>query len=184
MLRALEAVGVATRPAAVVIAIFSHDFYRVIPEASGVGFPLPRYALQDGALVTVPYPTRPPWMRLALVQGARYGWFRYTAATFDLNAAILGRVRTLGREHGFTPAVVFIPGPRQRFDDRLRRAWLARWCGRAGVPFLDLTDAMDAGGGLRLYLEDDGHWNAKGHDVAAAALRPLVQRLLDGDGHA
>ena len=72
MLRALETVGVALKPDVVLFAIFSHDFYRVMPEAFGIGFPLPRYVLEAGRLVTVPYPERPAWMRTGLVQAARY----------------------------------------------------------------------------------------------------------------
>src|SRR5439155_20733292 len=42
MLRALEAVGLDPPPDVVVLVIFSHDVYRVAPEAPGVGFSIPR----------------------------------------------------------------------------------------------------------------------------------------------
>ena len=72
MLRALEAVGLDPPPGVVVLVIFSHDVYRVAPEVPGVGFPLPRFVLRSGRLTTVPYPERPAWQRLFLVQGLRY----------------------------------------------------------------------------------------------------------------
>jgi hypothetical protein len=178
MLRALEAVGLATRPAVVVLAMFSHDVYRVVPEMVGAGFPLPRYELRDGTLITVPYPERPWWMRLYLVQGLRYGVFRYTAATFPLNEAILARFHALAREQGFVPAIAFVPGREERFDDRRRARWLAAWATTAGVPFLDLTAALAAGGGARLYLPGDTHWNRDGHAAASAALRPFIAAQL------
>jgi hypothetical protein len=178
MLRALETVGLEPAAAVVVMALFSHDLYRVVPEASGAGFPIPRYRLEDGRLVTVPYPTPHPWERLLLVQGLRYVYFRYTDTTFALNAAILDRFRTLGRERGFTPAVAFLPGPRERFDDRRRRAFLHGWAAQHATPFLDLTDAVRAAGGVRLYLPDDAHWNPEGHAVAAPALREWLADLV------
>src|SRR4029077_20057960 len=109
--------GIALDPAVVLMAIFSHDFYRVVPEASGVGFPVPRFILVAGALATVPYPERPVWDRLALVEGAHYAYWRYTGATFPLNAAILDRYRALAAEHGFVPALAFVPSRRERWDD-------------------------------------------------------------------
>jgi hypothetical protein len=181
MLRALEQVGLPTHPKIVVLAMFSHDVYRVAPEAVGVGFPLPRYVLRDGALVTVPYPERPWWMRLYLVQGARYAWLRYTRATYDLNEAILNRIVELGRTHGFAFALVFVPGPRLAFDDALRSRWLARWASAAAVPYVDMTEALAFQGGPALYLPNDAHWNADGHRAAAgilgAFLAPIVRSI-------
>jgi hypothetical protein len=112
-------------------------------------------------------------MRTALVQGVRYGVFRYTSATWALNEAILRRFQTLGAEHGFEPVLVFAPGPRERFDDRRRRAWLASWAAVTGIPFLDVTDALRPLG-ADAFLPDDSHWSPEGHAAVAAALRPVV----------
>ncbi len=177
MLRALEAVGVSLEPDVVVFAIFSHDFYRVMPEATGVGFPLPRYVLEADRLVTVPYPARPPWMRSGLVQAARYLYWRYTAASFPLNAAILDRFRALAAEHRFVPAVAFLPARRNGWDDRRRRGWLRRYAERNGLPFLDLTGPLQQAAIERLYIPGDAHWNPDGHRVAAEALRPFLASL-------
>ena len=178
MLRALEHVGVALRPDVVVFALFSHAFYRVMPEVTGVGFPLPRFELRNGVLTTVPYPARPAWMRLMLVQGGRYLYWRYAGASVPLNIAILDRLRALGAGHGFVPALVFVPARQERRDDRRRRDWLEAYAERHGVPFADLGPALRAAGGERLYIPHDAHWNADGHGVVADALRPFLAPLV------
>ena len=178
MLRALETVGVDVAPDVVVFAVFSPDVYRVMPEATGVGFPLPRYTLVDGRLATLPYPDRPAWKRLRLVQGLRYVYWRYSGASLGINAAILARVRALAVQHHFTPAILYLPTRRDRWDDRRRSRWLAAWAAQHAVPFLDLSPAVAAGGGESLYLPEDGHWNPRGHRVAADALHPFLAGLL------
>jgi len=178
MLRALETVPVTPPPDVVVFAIFSHDVYRVMPEATGVGFPLPRYVLRDGQLVTVPYPARPAWSRLRLVEGARYVRWRYGGASYAVNAAILDRFRALADERRFVPAIVFLPAKRERWDDRVRRRWLAAEAARRAVAYLDVSDAVHAAGGEALYIPDDAHWNERGHAVVAEALHPFLAHLL------
>ena len=177
MLRALEAVGLDPPPDVVVLVIFSHDVYRVAPEVPGVGFPLPRFALRSGRLATVPYPERPAWQRLFLVQGLRYVQWRYTSAAFPLNEAILDRVIELGAQHRFTPALVFAPGPRDWSDDRRRRRWLRAYAERRHVPFLDLTEPVQAAGAEALYLRNDAHWNPEGHRLVARELEGFLRRL-------
>jgi len=177
MLRALEAVGLDPPPDVVVLVIFSHDVYRVAPEVPGVGFPLPRFVLRSGRLTTVPYPERPAWQRLFLVQGLRYVQWRYTSAAFPLNEAILDRVIELGAQHRFTPALVFAPGPRDWSDDRRRRRWLRAYAERRHVPFLDLTEPVQAAGAEALYLRNDAHWNPEGHRLVARELEGFLRRL-------
>jgi hypothetical protein len=178
MLRALEAVGLDPPPAVVVLAMFSHDVYRVAPEASGAGFPSPRYVLDGGRLLTVPYPEGTPWLRLRVVQAARYVWWRYSTATFPLNEAILDRFRALAAAHRFAPVLLFLPARHDGFDDRRRRAWLRGYADAHGVPFLDLTEPLHAAGVDRLYLEADSHWNAAGHRAVADLVHPLVAAAL------
>src|SRR5262245_37514339 len=178
MLRALEQVGVALEPAVVVMAIFSHDFYRVMPEAYGVGFLVPRFTLVAGRLETVPYPERSFWGRLALVEGGRYAYWRYTGASFPLNAAILDRYRALAAERGFVPAIAFLPVRRERPDDRRRARWPGAYAAEHGAPFIDLTEPIRAAGIDRVYIPHDAHWNAAGHQVVAAALRPFLAALV------
>jgi len=157
-----------------VLVIVRHDVYRVVPEATGVGFPLQRFVLRSGRLTTVPYPERPVWQRLFLVQGLRYVQWRYTSATFPLNEAILDRVVELGAQHRFTPAIVFAPGPRDWSDDRRRRRWLGAYAEHRHVPFLDLTEPVQAAGAEALYLRDDAHWNPEGHRLVARELQRFL----------
>jgi len=179
MVRALETVGLDPKPDLVVLGMFSHDVYRVAPEAQGVGFPIPRFELQDGRLVTVPYPEDPPlWRRLRLVQGLRYVYWRYTSATFPLTAAILERFVARAERDGFVPAIVFFPGVTQGFDDRRRRAFLSEWAEARGAPYLDLTDPLAGAGGPRLYIQGDGHWNPDGHRVVADLVHQFISGLL------
>jgi hypothetical protein len=178
MLRALETVGLDPKPDLVVLGMFSHDVYRVAPEAQGVGFPIPRFELRDGLLVTVPYPDPLPWQRLRLVQGVRYVYWRYTSATFPLTAAILERFVARAERDGFVPAIAFLPAVAEGFDDRRRRAFLRDWAEARGAPFIDLTQPLAAGGGPRLYIPGDGHWNPEGHGVVADLMHRFITGLL------
>lgn len=182
MLRALEAVGLDPAPDVVVFAIFTDDFRRLAPHYAGAGFPLPRFDLEDGRLVTVPYPGLRLWERVRVVQGLLYLRWRYTGAAFPLTAAILDRLRALGRERGFAPALAFLPGQRDGWEDRRRRAWLAAYAARTGTPFLDLTETLATGRTTAFHIAGDSHWNAAGHRVVAEALRPFVARACSLGG--
>jgi lysophospholipase L1-like esterase len=50
-------------------------------------------------------------------------------------------------------------------------------CAERAIVFLDLTPMMEAevDSGRNVYFPDDAHWNAAGHDVAAAALAELLR---------
>src|SRR5262249_46976068 len=123
MLRALETVGLDPPPRAVLFAIFTDDFRRVVAPYAGAGFRIPPSELRAGRLVSVPYPVLPPWERMRLVQGLLYLYWRYTPATFALNGAILDRFLERARERQFAPAILFLPGPHDWRDDQRRRAW-------------------------------------------------------------
>jgi hypothetical protein len=110
-------------------------------------------------------------------------------------------VHALGHEvasHGGRLAIVHVPSRLEVSDS----AWeLTRWrygiedgrwqrdavsrrlreiAGLAAVPFLDPTPELRAAEGFfrKAYLPLDGHWNARGHAVAAAA----VERFLRAQG--
>jgi hypothetical protein len=53
-------------------------------------------------------------------------------------------------------------------------------CARRGIAFLDLTPALEAqvAAGRNVYIPDDAHWSAAGHDVAASALADLLRPLV------
>jgi len=179
MVRALETIGLDPKPDVVVLGLFSHDVYRVAPEGQGVGFPLRRFELRDGALVDVPYELDPWfWRRLRLVQVVRYMYWRYTDATFPLNAAILERFTTLGKRVGFVPALAFLPAVTERFDDRRRRAFVRRWADDHATAFIDVSEALTAARGPQMYIPNDVHWNSQGHRVVADALEPFLAGLM------
>jgi lysophospholipase L1-like esterase len=50
-------------------------------------------------------------------------------------------------------------------------------CAERAIAFLDLTPMMESevDSGRNVYFPDDAHWNAAGHDVAAAALAELLR---------
>jgi len=179
MLRAYEQLRDRLAADVVLVVLFSHDLYRVMPENTGVGFPLPRFRLSAaGALETVPYPERPFWSRLFLVQGTRYLYWRYTGVAFPLDRAILDRLIELVRANGAEPGIVFAPAVSRRFDDDRRRAWLRSYASERTVSFLDLTEPLERRGGPRLYLPHDAHWNPEGQRVVAELLRPFVAEIL------
>jgi GDSL-like Lipase/Acylhydrolase family len=179
MLRAYEQLRDRLAADVVLVVLFSHDLYRVMPENTGVGFPLPRFQLTTaGALETVPYPSRPFWKRLFLVQGARYFYWRYTDVASPLDRAILDRLLELVRTSGAEPGIVFAPAVSRRFDDDRRRAWLRRYASERAVSFLDLTEPLEDRGGPSLYLPQDAHWNPEGQRAVAELLRPFVSEML------
>ena len=178
MLRAFEAVGRPTAPDVVVVAIYTDDVRRVARYYAGVGFPIPRFVLRDGRLTTIEYPEPHLWERTRFFQGILYAYWRYTPVTFRLNEAILDRFGELSREEPFVLGIVFLPGREDKRDDRRRRDWLAAYARHRQVPYLDLTDAIRDGGGERLYLPNDSHWNADGHRLVAERLLDFLRRDL------
>ena len=185
MLRALEQVGLAAKPDVVVVAVYTDDLRRVAPSYAGMGFPLPKFVLDEGRLETVPYPEPRWWERLRLFQGFRYASLRYVGSAFALNAAILDRFSSLSREHGFALIVAYLPSPDDRWDDRTRRDFLAAWCASSGVAFLDLSEAMARAGREAAYIPQNTHWSPEGHAIAGRELAGAVRGALrTGSGEA
>jgi len=112
---------------------------------------------------------------------------------------ILDEIAATSRSHGMAVGLVYIPAPLQydllRHESwnpwiiggvRFRREWardeselqrrLAAWALQHDVPFLDLTPvlraAVAAGDSLNFRL--DGHWNPRGHEVAATAIADWI----------
>ena len=86
----------------------------------------------------------------------------------ELQRAFAFSLRSLG------PA----PDPDVMAAHRLAQNDLMRaLCAELGIAFLDLTPVLEAelGSGRGVYFPDDSHWNAAGHDVAAAALAEFLQ---------
>jgi hypothetical protein len=182
MLRAFDAVGRQTAPDAVIVAIYTDDVRRVSRYYSGVGFPIPRFVLEDGRLETIAYPEPHLWDRTRFFQGILYLYWRYTPATFRLNEAILDRFAELSREVRFKLGIVFLPDRQDDRDDRRRRVWLGDYARARRVSYVDLTAAVQDGGGEKLYLPNDSHWNADGHRLVAERLLEFIRRDLNGEG--
>jgi hypothetical protein len=153
---------------------------RVSRYYSGVGFPIPRFVLEDGRLETIAYPEPHLWERTRFFQGILYLYWRYTPATFRLNEAILDRFAELSREVRFKLGIVFLPDRQDDGDDRRRRQWLGEYARARRVPYADLTATIQDGGGEKLYLPNDSHWNADGHGLVAERLLEFIRRDLNG----
>lgn len=101
----------------------------------------------------------------------------------------LGRIAELGKQHGFATVVLLIPsrqaveaaqgGPRVDGLDYQLPARLTRdKLDAAGLPYVDVLDALRATPAEQIYFTFDGHLTALGNRLVADALRPRVQALL------
>jgi len=169
MLRSLEAVGLKLKPLMVVFCMFTNDFRRVRPEYAGTGFPVQRYKLKSGHLVTVPYPTPNLWNRLYLSVAINKVLWDFTSWEWDLNQAILDRFEQIGDQQPFRKAIIFLPGTSDTSSDKKRRFWLRQYAEHHATPFLDLSDAIHKIGG-QAFLEGDNHLSPTGHLVVAREL--------------
>jgi len=175
MLRALEAVGLKLKPAIVVLCIYTDDFRRVRPEYAGMGFLIPRFKLEAGHLVSVPYPTPNLWNRLDLSVAVNRVLWNYTNREWDLNHAILDRFEQLADQQPFQKAIIFLPGKDDTPADQKRRSWLRYYANSHATAFLDLSDAIHKMG-RQAFIEGNPHLNSAGNLVVAQEL----DRFLSG----
>ena len=186
MVRALEQTGIQTEPDIVVLAVYTDDFRRVHPYYSGTGFRQPRFELQQGRLVSVPYPEIQGWRKLRIYQAVyqKLSTNRHFRDRFDINTALLERFYRLSREHEFDPVVVFIPGKGDNRFDRQRRTFLADWAKGYNIPYLDLTRPIHDAGVENTYITGNWHWNPTGHRIAAENLQALIMSTFGNGCHA
>lgn len=183
MLRALEHVGLPTRPSHVLVAVYTDDFRRIRPRYAGVGFEIPRFELVDGALVTRPYPPRPWYENIhlaqALFRATRRGPYRpkeaRPAEERALNQAILERIVAVSRAGGAGVSIIFLPGKIDSPMDKERRQWLRGFAEDHGTHFADLTDPIHQAG-KAAFITRNWHYNPYGHEIVARH----VAKLLDG----
>lgn len=169
MLRALEVVGLKLKPKLVIFCMYTDDFRRVRPDYDGAGFPIPRYKLVAGNLVSVPYPKPMFWDRLSITVAASQILWKYTTWQWDLNQGILDRFEELADRQPFQKALIFLPGTDDTRADQQRRSWLRQYAGRHATPFLDLSDAIHKVG-MKAFIENNPHLSPTGHEVVAREL--------------
>jgi len=168
-LRTLETFGLKLKPKLVVFCMYTDAYRRVRPEYDGSGFAIPRYELDSGHLVSVPYPRLHFWDLLSLSAATKKILWTYTNWQWDLNQAILDRYEQLGDEQPFQKAILFLPGTDDNSSDRKRRGWLKQYADRHGTPFLDLSDPMHKIG-ERAFIPGNPHYSPAGHQVIAEEL--------------
>ena len=181
MVLALETVGVPLRPDVVVLSLYTDDFRRVRPEYAGAGFALPRFELRAGQLVSIPYPPQTLWSRSSTVAALRDVQWRFSRAQWDLNGAILDRFRADAARFEFTPVTMFVPGTWDTPIDQERRTWLRQHSERAGVAFLDLTEAILKRSADPMFIADNPHFSPAGHAVVAQELERFLQKIIGAD---
>lgn len=195
----LERVGLGLAPDIVVLALFEGNVFRNV-RLEQVGYPKPRFEIaEDGSLrlVGVPVPEAPPpaaWHqrsalgRLILGRGGDLIEHLGYGEAWPVTEAILGRMKAASEGAGARLVVLVIPKDQAVHGKGLRRrlhqrtlARIAALLERAGIEYHDLTAPLMAAAEQRLYFFTDGHWNASGHEVAAAAaarfLRPRIADL-------
>jgi hypothetical protein len=178
MLRALEVVGLKLKPTLVIFCMYTDGFRRVRPEYDGAGFPIPRYKLESGHLVSMPYPRPDFWDRLSISVAANKILWNYTNWQWDLNQAILDRFEQLADQQPFQKVIIFLPGTDDTRADQERRSWLRQYASRHATPFLDQSDAVHKIG-RQAFIEENPHYSPAGHQVLARELdRFLRERRL------
>jgi hypothetical protein len=180
MIRALEHIGPKADPDIVVLAVYTDDFRRVLPHYAGLGYAYPKFELVRDELQTVPFRYPRAWERLRIVQAMSKLAWRRDANHYALNEALLDRFLANARVMQFRPLVAFLPGRTDTPVDQERRAFLHRWSVARGMPYLDLTDAIHGHGVENVYLRDNWHWNAAGHQVAAEEVRKALLSMRNG----
>lgn len=180
MLRGIEHIGPKARPDVIVVAVYTDDFRRVVPNYPGIGFPIPKYELKDGTLVTKPYPSTTGWRRLRVFQLLRHLYWNYIGDSnrLDLNEALLDLMIEMSARQGSQLVVMFLPGKVDTYGDSIRRGFLRDWTGRRQIPYADLTGPLRAAGVKNAYIAGNLHWSSVGHQIAAEALRDLLNTTI------
>ncbi|MFN7978727.1 MAG: SGNH/GDSL hydrolase family protein [Vicinamibacterales bacterium] len=146
------------------------------------------------------YPVDPMWALHAGVQGDLQVFARHPAATIDdrwrLVGALLAAMRDDCAAHGVPLVVFHVPARIAVEHDEWTRAsrtlglpeaeWdpaevdrrLASLCDEHGLRCVEPHDAfVRAAASTALYYRIDAHWNAAGHDLAAAVLAERLRAL-------
>ena len=176
MLRALETFGPKIRPNMVVLAVYTDDFRRVLPQYPGSGYSIPKYELKNGKLVSQPYQLATGWRKLHLAQAVYEIYWRKIANRnrYDLNEAILDRFYQVTKKLNAKLVLLYLPGKGNTLEDKERRRFLDTWSQTQRVPYLDLYAPIHDIGIDDTYIKGNWHWNEKGHRIAASELAKFL----------
>lgn len=180
MLRALETFGPKIKPQIVVLAVYTDDFPRLLPQFSGMGFNIPKFELRNGQLVSKPYQLASGWRNSHLAQAAYEIYWRkiVNRNRYDMNKAILDRINQVTQKLNSKLILLYLPGKGNTEEDRERRSFLEIWTNSQKIPYLDLHDAFHNAGIKKTYIKNDIHWNENGHRLAASEIANfLVNRI-------
>jgi lysophospholipase L1-like esterase len=103
-------------------------------------------------------------------------WKSEKKKDLTLTSRILEELKKEVETRGAKLLVVFIPSKREieRFDDSLPyQTEIARLCLQLGIEYFDLAPNFKATW-RRTYYRLGGHWNARGHRIAAEALHQYL----------
>lgn len=94
-----------------------------------------------------------------------------------ITLSLLSRMKTLCGEHKVRLAVVVVPFADQVIDPRLRnpQGVLLEFGLREAIPVLDLLPSFENRVD-EAYLENDLHWTARGHQIAAQSIAGFLSR--------
>jgi lysophospholipase L1-like esterase len=173
----------------VVLAIcMENDVYEYGPSPDG-GAGMPRESLRDwlernsaGYLFFTTVVHQTAWLKapavwLGLITPNLEGIARnsYSDAAIDSSAAKVAELAKKDRLIAvIIPSRALWVGDNRVVEDRVHKGFIAA-LGRAGVDVVDLRPLFEAGGSpLAYHFANDGHWNAKGHRLAAEAIARKV----------
>lgn len=119
-----------------------------------------------------------PWLKapavwLGLITPNLEGIARnsYSEAAIDSSAAKVAELAKKDRLIAvIIPSRAIWTGDNRAIEDRVHKSFVAA-LGRAGIDVIDLRPLFEAGGQpLAYHFVNDGHWNSRGHRLAAEAL--------------
>jgi hypothetical protein len=186
----LTSLGLRFEPDLIILGFYEHDVER--NGSSFFNYAKPRFLLEDGDLVLTDSPVPPPDEMLA--KPLRFPDFYFgafvgkrvnrmldntklrpieTRQAWLVTRSILAAARRESEGTGARFLIVYIPHEINRWATAVETA-VVDWSEETGTHLLNLRPVFatlpEADWGT-LY---DGHWTAKGHEVAAAAIRDYI----------
>ena len=186
----LTSFGLRFEPDLVVLGLYEHNVER--NGASFFNYAKPRFLLEDGDLVLTGSPVPPPDEILAeplrfpksyLAAFVRKRLDRMldntklrpieTREAWSVTRAILDAARRESEATGARFLVVYIPHEIDRWATAVETA-VVDWAEETGTHLLNLRPVFATAPEAEWRTLYDGHWTAKGHEVAATAIRDYI----------